>query len=132
MMEYFENDGLRYLVSISESGELGFALIGGQSKKGSAMRRPSEDLFWDEPRFDDADLNRDALAVYRKVQNLSLDYVFSNKPWALHFAATTKRKIKVYRWMANRISKKLTDYNLIEYPPGTFSFYRYAEQLLAA
>ena len=132
MIEYFENDGLEYVVTISNSGELGFTLIGGQSKKGSALRCPSEDLFWDEPRFDDADLNHDALTVYRKVQDIVLNYVFIHKVWLLRFTATTKRKAKVYKWMAKRLGKKLTNYNLIEHPPGTFSFYRYASPQLAA
>ena len=132
MIEYFENDGLNYVVTISETGELGFALIGGQSKKGCALRCPSESLWWDEPRFDDADLNRDALAVYKKVQDFVLTYVFTHKVWLLKFTASTKRKARVYRWMAKRLSKKLFNYNLIEYPPGTFSFYRLANPQLAA
>ena len=132
MIEYFENDGLSYVVSISDSGELGFTLIGGHSRKGTVIRSPSEDLFWDEPRFDDADLNQNALTVYRKVQDLVLSHVQNNKLWALRFTATTKRKTGVYKWMARRLLQKLANYKLVGYPPGTFSFYRLADAQLAA
>jgi hypothetical protein len=127
MKTYFEIDGLDYVVAISEAGDLAFALIGGASKKGPTYR--SYDLFWDEPDYSDVDLLENSLKVFRKVKEILLQHLFAKRLWRLGFYATTERKTRIYRWLANRLAKELKEYLLVEYPPGEFNFYKQVSQV---
>lgn len=122
MKTYFKIDGLDYVVAVSEAGDLAFALIGGASKKGSAFRKG--DLFWDEPNYDDVDLVSNSLKVFRKVKEILLQHLFTNRPWRLGFYATTERKARIYHWFANRLANELKGYTLVEHPDGVFNFYK--------
>ena len=98
--------------------------MGGTTKKGSAYRNPCKDLFWDEPYFEDVDLGIDALKVLKKVKQILLAYVFNTRPGRIGFAASTNRKVGIYRWLAKRLASQMLVYNLVEYPAGEFNFYR--------
>ena len=67
---------------------------------------------------DDVDLGADALKLVRVVSGLLLEYAFRERPWRIGFSASTGRKAPIYRWLAARFAKKLTGYNLVEFPEG--------------
>jgi hypothetical protein len=120
----FNIERLEYGLHISKSGNICLDLIGGTTKQGSANRNPCDDLFWDEPYYGDIDLGINALKVLRKAKRILLGYVFNTKPGRIGFAASTERKVRIYRWMAERMAARLPDYNLVEYPAGKFNFYK--------
>jgi hypothetical protein len=120
----FNIERLEYGLHISKSGNVCLDLMGGTTKQGSAYRNPCEDLFWDEPYYGDIDLGINALKVLRKAKRILLGYVFNTKPGRIGFAASTDRKVRIYRWMAERMAGEWKDYNLVEYPAGTFNFYK--------
>jgi hypothetical protein len=123
MESCFKVDRLEYGLHISKSGNICLDLIGGTTKQGTANRNPC-DLFWDEPYFGDIDLGINAMKVLRKAKRILLGYVFNTKPGRIGFAASTDRKVRIYRWMAERMAGEWKDYNLVEYPAGTFNFYK--------
>ena len=131
MIKTFRIDGLRYALHISGNGEIALELLGGATRKGSA-NRSCRDLFWGTPNFDDVDLGADALKLVRVVSGLLLDYAFRERPWRMGFSASTGRKVPIYRWLAARFARKLTGYNLVEFPEGVFNFYRLSNTGLAA
>jgi hypothetical protein len=122
--KYFRIEGVEYRIGITQLGNVWFELIGGMTKKGSAYRNPCKDLFWDEPNFHDVDLGIDTLRVFNVVQKSIVEYVFTKKPVRIGFSASTDRKVRIYRWMAARLSKRLKNYTLVEYPTGVFNFYK--------
>jgi hypothetical protein len=124
MKTCFRIDGLKYGLYISESGSIALDLLGGATKVGSANRGPSDDLFWDTPYFGDINLGINTLKVFNVAKQIVLKYAFTRKPWRLGFSASTDRKVTIYRWMAARLSKKLRNYYLVEFPEGVFNFYR--------
>ena len=132
MEKRFSIDGLDYRMVITHSGNVWFDLVGGVTRKGSANRNPCKDLFWDEPNFEDVDLDVDALRVFNVVKKFLLEYVFTKKPGRIGFCASTWRKVGIYRWVAARLARQLVSYNLVEYPEGTFSFYRQVQPALRA
>jgi hypothetical protein len=97
MEAHFNIERLKYRLHVSKSGVVCLDLVGGTTKKGSAYRNPSDDLFWDAPYFGDIDLGINALKVLKKVKRILLGYVFNTKPGRIGFAASTDRKVKIYR-----------------------------------
>ena len=126
MEKTFRIDGVKYRLGITPSGNVWLDLIGGATKKGSARPYPG-DLFWDVPNFKDVDLNIDTFKVFNVVKKFLLEYVFAKRPGRIGFSASTTRKIRIYRWMAQRLARQLNRYNLVEYPAGEFNFYKRAE-----
>lgn len=124
MYKRFNIEGLQYSLHITKTGTIGLDLEGGVTRKGSAWRNPGEDLFWDEPNFKDVDLGINTLRVLIKVKSILLQYVFGMKPGRLGFSASTARKVPIYRWVAHRLARQLTNYTLVEFPEGVFNFYR--------
>jgi hypothetical protein len=120
----FKVERLEYGMHISKSGDICLDLIGGTTKQGTADRNPCDDLFWDEPYYGDIDLGINTLKVLRKAKRILLRYVFSTKPGRIGFAASTERKVRIYRWIAERMVGEIQNYNLVEYPVGKFNFYR--------
>lgn len=126
MRAFFTHEGLRYEASMDRSGNFAFALIGGNSRRGSAdpCNKNVYNLFPDEPIYSDVNLNQNAFPVYRKAGEILLNWLHAKKRWRIGFAASTERKVKVYRWLAERLSRRFPEYSLIEYPIGEFYFYR--------
>ena len=126
LKQTFKHEGLTYLVMISSSGGFGFELVGGNTPKGSAYdRKRANDLWYhDTPNYEDVDLLSNALPVYRKAAEILVEWFYTKRPWRVHFSASTERKVKIYRWFAARLAKRLGDYSLVEYPTGVFNFYR--------
>ena len=120
----FTVDGLDYVLTICEAGDVALALTGGNSRKGSVRKRDLLDLWPEENIFRDVDLAPNVFAVFRKVTETVLEYIYRVKPWRISFYATTERKIAVYRRIASRVAKNLHGYSLVEAPEGTFSLYR--------
>jgi hypothetical protein len=123
----FEINGLKYLAMLSKSGEFGSELIGGNSRKGSTYdrKRALSDLYYhDTSVIDDVNLNSNCLPVFRKAGEILIGWLHEKKLWRVGFSASTARKVKVYRWFANRLAAKLMDYEMVESPVGAFSFYR--------
>ena len=127
MEQRFRIEGLDYRMGITRSGNVWFELVRGATKKGSASKNPCKDLFWDEPNFDDVDLGIDTFKVFNVVKKFLQEYVFAKSPGRIGFSASTTRKIRIYRWMAQRLARRLNRYNLVEYPAGEFNFYKQAE-----
>ena len=126
----FRIEGLNYRMLISRAGDIQFDLIGGMTKKGSANRNPCKDLFWDEPNFEDVDLGIDTFKVFNVVKQILLEFVFTQQPGRFGFSASTARKIRIYRWMAERLARLLGNYNKVEYPAGVFNFYKWAQSAI--
>lgn len=129
MKKGFKINGLEYEAYLSKKGDFSFALVGGSSKKGSYLggRANRNNLFPNDPVYDDVNLNGDALTVYKAAGDILLEWFYAVKPWRIGFSASTGRKVKIYRWFAKRLGKKLANYTMIEAPFGTFSFYRLPE-----
>ena len=126
MEKRFSIDGLDYRMVITRSGDVWFDLVGGMTRKGSANRNPCKDLFWDEPNFEDVDLGTNTFKVFNVVKQILLKYVFTQQPVRFGFSASSERKIRIYRWMAERLARLLGNYNKVEFPAGVFNFYKLA------
>jgi hypothetical protein len=120
----FNVDGLDYVLTICEAGDVSLALIGGNSRKGSVYKNNILDLWPDEPIYQDVNLAPNVFSIFGKVKAIVLEYIYRVKPWRISFYATTYRKIAVYRRIASRVAKNLHGYNLVEAPEGTFSLYK--------
>jgi len=123
----FYQDGLEYQAQLTSAGAFSFHLVGGNSKKGSVWhsKRDRYNLFMDEPVYADVDLTVNAIPVFRKAGDILLSWIYSKKIPRIAFAASTTRKIKIYRWLATRLGRLLSDsYTSIEYPQGKWNFYR--------
>lgn len=122
MHKFFVVDHVEYELIISESGAVAFAPV-------KDYPRHKYDLF-PESRTDELDLGINALKVFKTVAEMVVDYVFENKPHTIYFSAATERKVRIYRWMVKRLEKKLAKYYyLLEWPVGTFRFYKLTENL---
>lgn len=128
----FTVDGLDYVLQIGEAGDVCFALVGGASKKGSARKADKYDLFRDEPRLEDVELSGNVFAVFRKIKEIVLEYVYRAKPWRISFYANSPRKTAIYRRIAFRVIKNLYGFNLVEAPEGTFSLYKLVSKAVEA
>ena len=126
MEKKFRVEGAEYRMGITRSGDVWFELTGGMTKKGSAWRNPCKDLFWDEPNFEDVNLGIDTLKVINVVKKVLLESIFTKRPGRVGFSASTSRKVRIYRWMAERLARLLENYNKVEYPAGVFNFYKLA------
>jgi hypothetical protein len=126
MTREFSVDGLQYRAMMSKSGNFGFEILGGNSPKESTYNRKRDlyNLYPEIPNLEDVDLNFNALPVFRKAGEILLEWLYTKKPWRIGFSASTQRKVKIYRWFAARLAKRLSDYSLVEYPTGVFNFYR--------
>ena len=124
MERRFKIDLLDYLLTVSDMGEVRLELLGGVTRKGRAGRTPAESLFWDDPVYEDVDLGVDTFRVLGAVKEFLLEHVYSTRPWQLFFAASSVRKVPIYRWLALRLDRVLGGYILVEEPGGVFSFYR--------
>jgi len=122
----FTHMGLQYEASVSCSGNFSFALTGGNSRRGAAYpcNKNVYNLFPEEPIYTDVNLHQNAFPVYRKAGEILLNWLHTQKLWRIGFVASTDRKVKVYRWIAARLARRLPRYSLIEYPAGEFNFYR--------
>ena len=132
MEKKFRVEGAEYRMGITRSGDVWFELTGGMTKKGSAWRNPCKDLFWDEPNFEDVNLGIDTFKVFNVVKKFLLEHIFTKRPWRVGFSASTTRKIRIYRWMAERLARQLENYNLVEHPIGFFNFYKQALPVFCA
>lgn len=120
LSKFFEVDHVEYELIIDSAGAIAFAPV-------DDYPRHEYDLFPEE-RTDELDLGINALKVFRTVAGMVVDYVFENKPHTISFSAATDRKEKIFRWMVKRLEKKLSKYYyFLEYPKGTFRFYKLTE-----
>ena len=82
------------------------------------------DFFNPQPDFSDVNLTDSALPVLFSFKQVLLSYIHHCRPWMVRFAASTGRKVSIYRWMIQRTLKQLPAYKLIEFPPGQFVVYK--------
>lgn len=120
--EELEICGLIYKFTVSKDQRVSFGLVGGSTSKGRAI--DPNDLFNDQPKFSDVNLTANALPVLLRFKQELVSYIHEHRPWILRFAASTKRKVSIYRWMSQRALKQLPSYKLIEFPPGQFVVHR--------
>jgi len=106
--EKFETQGLIYRFTATNDQIISFGLVGGSTIKGYAYS-PS-DLFHTAPKFYDVNLVPNALPVFLRFKDVLLKYVWSQRPWMFQFAASTRRKISIYRWITERLSKEMPSY----------------------
>ncbi len=120
-------EGLQYRAMISKSGNFGFELIGGNTRRRSAYDRKmaATDLWYhDTPDYGDRNLLENPFKVFRLAGEILLEWVWGKRPARFGFSASTDRKISVYRYLVKRLMKKLNGrYNAVEYPPGEWNFY---------
>ena len=125
MNKHFTVDGVTYLLTISDLGDISFGAVHGATKRGRVVR----ELFFEEfDIFDDIDILTNPLKVFLTVGNMVVDWVWANRPHMFGVVSSTKRKIRIYRYLSERFLKKLNGYFLIEYPAGTFCFYKWKER----
>ncbi len=119
----FSNDGLNYLATLDIAGDFSFELRSGSTPKGPSHITDYKDLYDDYSDYGDLDLNRTAMAVYNKAGKILIEWIKTYRPWKITFSATTSRKIRIYRWFADRLTGRIDGYSMAEYPAGVFSFY---------
>ncbi|MCB1426768.1 MAG: hypothetical protein R3D65_19075 [Zhengella sp.] len=120
LSKFFEVDHVEYELVIDSAGAVAFAPV-------QDYPRHEYDLF-PENRTDELDRGINALKVFRTVADMVVDHVFENKPHTIYFRAATHRKVRIFRRMVKRLEKKLKKYYyFLEYPEGTFRFYKLTE-----
>ena len=123
----FAVDDMQYRLNVYRDGTVNFGLHWAHTPKGTTFRE--NDLFPEDPTYDDVDLARNAVKVFRKVRTLLERYIRVNRPHVLKFRATTLRKALVYGWMTRRLLRNVTRYDMCEYPKGTIVIFK-LEQLV--
>jgi hypothetical protein len=123
----FPIENLTYELTLSELGVVCFEMVGGRSKRGSTCvyHQDPYNLFPEYPNLSDTGLLSNAMPLFRKVGEIVCSWVLTYKPPRFAFTASTTRKIKIYRWLAQKLAARLIDsYSSVEYPPGEWNFYR--------
>ena len=121
MKRMFNIEGVTYELQINDFGDISFGAVAGATKRGRVVHQL---LFEDMDVYDDMNILNNPMQVFRTVGNMIADWVWNKRPYRFQFISSTKRKIRIYRYLSERLLKKLNGYFLIEYPPGTFSFYK--------
>jgi hypothetical protein len=121
----FKVEGVTFELIITSTGSIQFGALPSASKRG----RIESDVFtWgDIPSavMEDTNIMSNPMTVFNKVGGFIVDWVGRCKPYRFGFVASTERKQGPYRWMANKLLKKIYGkYTLVEHPTGTFSFYK--------
>ena len=115
---------------MTSAGAFSFSLVGGNSKKGSVWcsKRDRYNLWRDTHVYTDVDLLPTALPAFKKAGDILIEWFYTKRPWRVYFSASTDRKVKIYRWFAKRLERRLPEeFQLIEFPEGQFEFYRATE-----
>ena len=123
----FSVEGLQYELHVNRAGGVSFGLLGGNTPKGRVSWE--SELFDDEPIYEDVDLVRNSLKVFRPVGRLLTSYVWEARPHLLRFSASTPRKAPLYAWLTKRLLSRLSGYDMYEYPKGTFVIFRSAPSI---
>ena len=108
----FSNEGLRYELQINKAGIVSFGLLGGAGVKGRV--RWKDQLFDDVPIYEDVDLVRNALSIFRLVGRFLVSYVYEARPHLLQFTASTPRKARLYAWMTRKLLCTVSGYDMCE------------------
>ena len=100
-----------------------FYIVGGGTRK----RRYNPHFWFDDEdalSVEDGNFFRSAFPVFKAAGAILLEWVFSDRPYIFRIEASTDRKKPIYRWMAQRLAKRLSGHYSIIEEQGTFHFYR--------
>jgi hypothetical protein len=120
----FKVEGITYELCISNLGQIDFVAIGGATRRGPLELDPVFHFGEYQFSIDDTNIMTAPFKVFNVVGKIIVNWAGATKPHTFKFASSTKRKIGIYRYLANKLLKKVKGYVLVEYPPGTFSFYK--------
>ena len=129
MREQFKLEGITYEVTIDHFGGIAFAALYGANRRGFVDTSGGSPFDDDHaPVMGDMNITQNPLAILNKVGKIVVEWVNANRPYKFGFSAITKRKVKVYRYLVNRLMRKLkSEYTFVEYPEGCFRFYKRVE-----
>lgn len=124
--ERFKIENLVYELTMTRLGAIGFEMISGWSKRGSIYVNTEDpyNLFPEYSNLSDTGLLSNAMPLFHKVGEILCRWILAYKPPMFGFSASTVRKRKIYRWLAARLARKIPNYTKVEFPLGTFMFYR--------
>jgi hypothetical protein len=129
--ETFKIENLTYELTMSRLGAVYFEMISGWSKCGSTRINHEDpyNLFPEYANLSDTGLLSNAMPLFRKVGEILCRWVRAYRPPRIAFSASTKRKSGIYRWFAAKLAQKFQNYNMVEFPDGTFVFYRHVNDV---
>lgn len=97
---YYEDcfvvDGERYMLTITESGNVDFALLGHE-------HRSEDGLFWDDDEiFRDTNVGVKPIKVFKAIADRVVGWMNANKKSMVGFHALTGRRAMLYDWLCQR------------------------------
>lgn len=119
----FEIEGLIFNFEAAPGAAVIFYIVGGGTRK----RRYNPHFWFDDEdalSVEDGNFFRSAFPVFKAAGAILLEWVFSDRPYIFRIEASTDRKKPIYRWMAQRLAKRLSGHYSIIEEQGTFHFYR--------
>jgi hypothetical protein len=118
-LEYFEVGKVKYRFSVTKEGSVSFSCVGGKNHN---LYDPFN--WFDEcETYEDVGQASNPVAVFRKVGELLINYVYTKEPAYFKFEASTTKKAKLYKRIGKKLDKMLPDYNYC-YDKGNHYFYR--------
>jgi hypothetical protein len=116
----FAVNGNKYTFWVDDYGNVAFKL-----DNVPVLRKADKYTFDDviDPTGDVGYVGGGAFEVFATVRGLLLDFVYSNKPYAIHFYPSTDKKYSLYKRFAKLLERELTDYVLVEHD-NAFYFYK--------
>lgn len=113
----FSVDGRDYVFAFSDLGRVEFALL-------TRWTRSADGLFPIGPeRFDDRDTGANALRVFGRVAQLTVEAAKRRRPGMVFFHPSNDRRIAIYDWLCRRLRARLPEYHYYLLG-GTFYFFR--------
>jgi hypothetical protein len=111
--ETFQVGSFHYLIEFGDTGNIVFELtnppIANKAREKYAF--PAVVSGTDDVGV----LGNSAILVFRQIEQRTLNWIYTQRPYMLHFYPSTTAKIGLYRRLATKLSKKLgSHYSMVE------------------
>ena len=119
----FKVDGVTFNFEAAPGAAVIFYIVGGGTRK----RRYNPHFWFDDEEavsVEDGDFFRSAFPVFKAVRIILIEWIFRDRPYTFRIEASTDRKKPIYRWMVQRLAKRLEGQYSMTEEHDTFHFYR--------
>jgi hypothetical protein len=121
--ETFSVAGFHYLIEFGDTGNIAFQLTNPPRPNNAREKYAFPTVV---PGTDDLGIQGlAAIAVFREVERRTLNWVYSQKPYTLHFYPSTKAKESLYSRLARKLNKRVSaQYSMAEVDGGYYYYRR--------
>jgi hypothetical protein len=121
--EKFSVGGFHYLIAFGDTGNIVFELtnppIANNAREKYAFRRNISGA-------DDVGvLGNSAILVFRQIEQRTLNWVYSQRPYTFHFYPSTDGKKSLYSHLATKLSKKLGSHYSMAVENDGYHYFRF-------